>query len=198
MALPGVYSLAARNHVQCSRRCGSKRTPSSLHFAVIEIYTVGYEAFNSATFSDLLSRSGVEKVVDVRQMPISRKKGFAKNGLKSTLEAAGIDYTHVGAFGCPREIRNEYRETGDWAQYTVKFKAYIKTRHPELMELGELASQTKCALPCLEEDYNFCHRTYVAEELAEATNTPVTMRHLTGPIKNRTRIVSPRLMAASA
>ena len=51
-------------------------------FPVIQIFTVGYEAYTSATFAEMLARSGVEQVVDVRQLPISRKKGFAKNGLK--------------------------------------------------------------------------------------------------------------------
>lgn len=167
-------------------------------FPVIQIFTVGYEAYTSATFAEMLARSGVEQVVDVRQLPISRKKGFAKNGLKATLEAIGIDYSHVQAFGCPKEIRNEYRETGDWSRYSIKFKAYIKTRHEELILLGEKAAQVKCALLCLEEDYNFCHRTYVAEELAEATGTPVKVQHLTGPIKSRTRLVTPHQLAVPA
>lgn len=158
---------------------------------MIEIYTVGYEKFTAADFTALLSRSSVEHVVDVRELPISRKKGFAKNALRAALEEKGIGYSHAQYFGCPRPVRNAYRETNDWSAYTVSFKHYIKTRHKELEALGATASECRLALLCLEDDYNFCHRTYVAEELAVATGEEVTIRHLTGPMRNRTVVAAP-------
>ncbi|MDB6134916.1 MAG: hypothetical protein JWM59_3159 [Verrucomicrobiales bacterium] len=156
---------------------------------MIEIYTVGYEKFTAGDFTVRLSRSAVEHVVDVRELPISRKKGFAKNALRAALEENGIGYSHAQYFGCPRPVRNAYRETNDWSAYTVSFKHYIKTRHKELEALGAAALECRLALLCLEDDYNFCHRTYVAEEMAAAMGEEVTIRHLTGPMKNRTAVV---------
>ena len=46
---------------------------------VIELMTVGYEGMAPSAFFELLRRCKVETLVDVRELPISRKAGFAKS-----------------------------------------------------------------------------------------------------------------------
>ena len=40
------------------------------------IYTLGYEGLDSHSFTATLLTEGIQTVVDVREVPISRKPGF--------------------------------------------------------------------------------------------------------------------------
>jgi uncharacterized protein (DUF488 family) len=82
------------------------------------LYTFGYEGLSVAAFLAQLKKAGVKTVLDVRQLPLSRKPGFSKRSLAETLHEAGIVYAHLPAFGCPREIRDRYKLDGDWSAYT--------------------------------------------------------------------------------
>jgi uncharacterized protein (DUF488 family) len=152
---------------------------------VIELMTIGYEGMSPAAFFELLGRCKVETLVDVRELPISRKAGFAKSALSAGLAAHGIKYVHMPALGCPRDIRHEYREDSDWARYTRRFKAHLETQLQALKQLSELMGQERCCLLCFEEDYNFCHRSFVAERVAPLADTAVRIFHLTGPVEGR-------------
>ena len=53
---------------------------------VIMIFTIGYEGIDLTRFMSLLSHHDIETVVDVREMPLSRKRGFqnrVENGAPS-------------------------------------------------------------------------------------------------------------------
>ena len=162
--------------------------------SVTELMTIGYEGLPLTEFFDLLRRCQVSMVVDVRELPISRRAGFAKAALSASLEGHGIRYTHISALGCPRDIRHTYRDDGDWAQYTRRFKAYLETQLPALEELAGLMTQEKCCLLCFEEDYNFCHRSFVAERVPSFIKGPFRVFHLTGPVEGR--VVRHELAAA--
>lgn len=129
--------------------------------------TIGYEGLDLATFTGLLARHGVETVVDIRELPLSRKKGFSKQALKHELQLAGIGYTHVPALGCPKPIREGYRQDRDWGRYTERFMAHLGKQQGAVASVTELAKVTSCALLCFEADYNFCHRSMVAEAVHE-------------------------------
>jgi len=161
---------------------------------VNELMTVGYEGLTPAEFFDLLQRCKVSMIVDVRELPISRRAGFAKAALAAGLERHGIKYIHMAALGCPRNVRHAYRDGGDWAQYTRRFKAYLETQSPALEELSGLIAREKCCLLCFEEDYNFCHRSFVAERVASFMDAALRVFHLTGPVEGR--VVRHELAAA--
>jgi uncharacterized protein (DUF488 family) len=150
-----------------------------------ELFTIGYEGLDPKRFFALLSRCGVEMLVDVRDLPVSRKKGFSKATLSGLCEQNEIEYRHIPALGCPRDIRHGYREDGDWANYTVHFKAYLAQQSEAVAEVAKLAGKRRICLLCFEEDFNFCHRTYVAEATAPLVGGDVKISHLTGPIKGR-------------
>ena len=50
--------------------------------------------------------AGVERVIDVRALPLSRRPGFSKTPLRGALEEAGIEYVHLKALGTPAEGRS--------------------------------------------------------------------------------------------
>jgi uncharacterized protein (DUF488 family) len=161
---------------------------------MIELMTIGYEGLSPQEFFAILNRCGVETLIDVRELPLSRKKGFSKNALSEEALRQGVGYLHVAALGCPKPIRHDYRENGDWAKYTDRFLKYLGTQEVVLSELAETIQRSRCCLLCFEEDYNFCHRKYVAEAAAGIV-TSLRISHLTGPIQGRV-LERPALMAA--
>jgi uncharacterized protein (DUF488 family) len=66
------------------------------------LFTLGYEGLTIEVFIARLQAAQVKTVVDVRELPLSRKKGFSKSAFCSVLSTHGIAYLHVPALGCPK------------------------------------------------------------------------------------------------
>ena len=126
------------------------------------VFTIGYEGLDIDTFMSLLAEHGIETVVDVRELPLSRKPGFSKRALSNTLNLAGLEYVHMAGLGCPKPVRDRYREDGNWKRYTEGFLKYLKTQKAAIANLSDLVNSSNCALLCFEADFNFCHRSMVA------------------------------------
>ena len=136
--------------------------PSSFPVNHPALFTFGYEGLSIDGFIARLKEAKVEMIVDVRELPLSRKKGFSKTAFREALCAAGIGYQHVPALGCPKSIRDQYRLNGDWRTYTQGFLAHLDTKKTEIRALAVAARASQACLVCYEADHNFCHRTYVA------------------------------------
>ena len=78
----------------------------------MHIFTIGYEATTMAEFLAALNEAGVERVIDVRALPLSRRPGFSKSPLRAALAEAGIDYVHLKALGTPADGRSAARAAG--------------------------------------------------------------------------------------
>lgn len=72
-------------------------------------------------FITCLQTAQVKTVVDVRELPLSRKKGVSKTAFCAALATHGIAYLHAPALGCPKPIRNQYKADGNWQTYTSDF-----------------------------------------------------------------------------
>lgn len=133
-------------------------------------WTTGYEQTTPDMFISLLSRTGVEVIVDVRKTPLSRKKGFSKNQLRGVLAGSGIDYVHVAALGAPKEIRDRLHNGGTWREYVKEYEKVLETQRPEVMNLVNLVSSRRACLLCFERDATACHRSLVAREMTRLGN----------------------------
>ena len=129
------------------------------------IYTIGYEGIDIDDFLYLLQKNNIETVVDIRELPLSRKPGFSKNILSNHLNLSGLEYIHMPQLGCPKPIRNQYRLDNNWKLYKQGFTKYLETKGDVLSELTELANTSNCVLLCFEADFNLCHRSLVANEI---------------------------------
>lgn len=127
------------------------------------VFTIGYEGLDIESFLSVLSKHGIDTVVDIRELPLSRKPGFSKTALANVLNLSGLEYVHMVELGCPRPVRDGYRADGDWKRYTKGFLNHLKTQKKAIAELAELAESSTCALLCYEADFNFCHRSMVAD-----------------------------------
>ena len=87
------------------------------------LFTLGYEGLAIDAFIERLIAAHVKTVVDVRELPLSRKKGFSKKSFCEALAAQGIAYQHAPALGCPKPVRNQYKLDSNWQTYTRDFLA---------------------------------------------------------------------------
>ncbi len=134
------------------------------------LFTAGYSGHDPDSFLAKLRQHGVEVVVDVRQNPVSRKKGFSKSKLAAFLTANDVEYVHEGELGVPVALRNQLK-AGDQrlAGYFAGFRECLADRGVALDRLYELATRKRCCLICLERLAQECHRSVVAEAV-EARN----------------------------
>lgn len=142
------------------------------------VFTIGYEGLDIDDFMSRLSEYGIETVVDIRELPLSRKPGFSKKALADVLNLSGLEYVHMVELGCPRPVRDSYRADGDWKRYTTGFLKYLNTQKDAIAELAELVQSSTCALLCYEADFNFCHRSMVADAVNK--NCGAEIEHIHG------------------
>lgn len=135
----------------------------------MRLYTIGYEGATLAEFIETLQRHRVKLVADLRKNPVSRKKGFSKRLLGEGLKAHEIEYLHLPGLGTPTEWRKQAK--AGLITREKMFRDYEKKvlpKRPEELELlRKRMRQRGLALLCYEADASDCHRSYVAQKLAQ-------------------------------
>ena len=151
------------------------------------LVTIGYQGLTADALVRALKAAGVTRLLDVRELPLSRRKGFSKRALAARLASSGIDYQHVRALGTPRGIRHRLRAHGDWRGFFSEYREYLATQRAVLDGLaGTLTGTT--ALLCYERSPTECHRSVVAEALARRLRTfPVHLGLPRTPAASRPR-----------
>lgn len=133
----------------------------------MRIFTIGYEGTTIPDFVAALKGAGIERVIDVRALPLSRRPGFSKSPLRAALGEAGIDYVHLKALGTPAEGRAAAR-SGRHADLERIYAGQLEL--PEAMmqsaQMLELAREKPSALLCMERDPAHCHRTLLLSSVA--------------------------------
>jgi len=130
------------------------------------LYLIGYEKAGLAEFLATLAAAGVKTLVDVRDLPLSRRAGFSKRQLQAAVEAGGMRYVHLRALGTPPEGR-EANKRRQWERFWKIVDDKLATAEAEhaLRELAAIAAQAPTCLVCYEGDWRVCHRSRVGEIL---------------------------------
>lgn len=142
------------------------------------LFTVGYERRSVSGLIDTLKQQGVETLIDVRQYPNSRRKGFSKSALTQVLTDAGIDYESISALGSPPALRKEYRSTGDVDWFFEHFEIHLDEQKEFLQHLLEKVQTETCCLLCYERDPDLCHRKSVANRIKALDDNGLRICHL--------------------
>jgi uncharacterized protein (DUF488 family) len=133
----------------------------------MRIFTIGYEGTTVPEFIAALKLAKIERVIDVRALPLSRRPGFSKTPLRAALEEAGIEYVHLKALGTPAEGRSAAR-AGRHADMERIYAGQLEL--PEAMaqsaKMLELAAEKPSALLCMEREPAHCHRTSLLNAVA--------------------------------
>lgn len=141
------------------------------------LFTIGYERFGPETWLRLLESKGVEVVVDVRDLPLSRRPGFSKTALAQRLAHAGVDYVHVRQLGNPKPLRDRLKRGMDFDTFAGTFRSLLGQQTDALCRVFDLMAAKNVCLLCYEEDPAACHRSLVAEHLAAGYQGPVRVVH---------------------
>jgi len=134
----------------------------------MKIFTIGYEGTTMQAFLATLHEAGVEQVIDVRALPLSRRPGFSKNILAATLKDSGIGYVHLKALGTPKPGRDAAKK-GDWRTMERVYggQLHLPEAQAQAAQLRDLATEKPSALLCFERDPKHCHRTMLLREEGE-------------------------------
>jgi uncharacterized protein (DUF488 family) len=132
-----------------------------------QLLTIGYAGYDPDSFVAKLRENSVETIVDIRQNPVSRKRGFSKTKLEKWLGEHGIAYVHVRELGVPSELRNRLRgRECDLDEYFAEFARYLTTQDHTLTVLHDRAVSERCCLLCVESRPEDCHRSIVGQTLS--------------------------------
>lgn len=138
------------------------------------VCTIGYEGASLEEFLAALRRAGVEVLVDVREVPLSRKRGFSKTALQLAIRQAGLEYLHLRALGDPKPGRDAAR-AGNLGLFRRIFSAQLATEaaRQELEVAAKLVKHRRACLMCFEENHEHCHRSIVATRIKDMTGAEV-------------------------
>jgi uncharacterized protein (DUF488 family) len=134
------------------------------------IFTIGHSTRAIDDFVELLQMHGVEEVVDIRTMPMSRHNPqFNGDALKQSLKKNGIRYKHLKKLGGLRHSRKDSVNLG-WRNVSFRgYADYMST--PEFAEglesLTKIARSRETAIMCAEAVPWRCHRSLVADALVK-------------------------------
>lgn len=124
------------------------------------VISIGYERRNIEEFVDLLEEYGVQTLLDIRELPLSRKKGFSKRALAARLEQSGIQYSHLKIAG------NPYRKQKDEIELCLRLYRNHLDDHPQVLNaVAEEFADAPTAILCYEREHCECHRSVLLDEL---------------------------------
>lgn len=133
----------------------------------MRIFTIGYEGATVPEFIAALKQARIERVIDVRALPLSRRPGFSKSGLRASLEEQGIEYIHLKALGTPAAGRAAAR-AGRHSELERIYSGQLEL--PEAIaqsaQMLELARERPTALLCMEREPAHCHRALLLDAVA--------------------------------
>lgn len=132
----------------------------------LPLWTIGHSTRSFEAFAALLQRERIERLVDVRRFPASRRHPqFESSALAASLAAIGIDYEHVLALG---GRRRPSPESPNIAWRNESFRGYADYMMTEpfrsaLDHVLESARHQRTTVMCSEAVPWRCHRTMIAD-----------------------------------
>jgi uncharacterized protein (DUF488 family) len=156
------------------------------------IATVGVYGFDRAAFLTALAEADVRLLLDVRQRRGVRGRQYAwanSKRLQVALNDAGIGYRHLPQLAPTTELRElQYEEDarqGVGKRSRAELASEYRERYTgEILDTADLdavvallPAEGAAALLCVERESEACHRSIIAERLAEEYGVAVT--HLT-------------------
>lgn len=143
------------------------------------LYTMGYEGLDGRRFLANLSHHGVDVVVDVRKLPLSRKKGFSKTALKEMLNSGNIEYVNFQGLGAPKEIRDELFQSGNYNRFFKKYLNCIADKNDLIEDIHSLIDSGKnVLLLCFERNPEQCHRKVLADQIKKLDGNGLEIKHI--------------------
>ena len=142
------------------------------------LYTIGYEVRGIEEFVDRLKEFGVTRLIDVREIPLSRKKGFSKTALGQRLKDESIEYVHYKALGSPSEMRHKLRADWDYDYFFKAYSEYLSQNQDAIVEVHRYVTDGVNCIMCFERFPEKCHRSAVAKKVKEYDGNGLKIKHI--------------------
>jgi uncharacterized protein (DUF488 family) len=134
----------------------------------LTVLTVGHSTRTIEEFLSILKAHGVQRLVDVRSIPKSRRvPQFNSDALAASLREQGIDYVHLKSLGGRRQAKKGSANTG-WRNSS--FRGYADYMATDEFRIGlerllQIASEKRTAIMCAEAVPWRCHRSLIGDAL---------------------------------
>lgn len=134
------------------------------------VFTAGYEGESVDAFLNKLVSAGIRCLIDVRKNPIARRYGFHRSTLTRLTGNLDIEYVHVPDLGIPSALRQNLDTMADRESL---FDNYERTTLADndiaLAQVADLVRAKPSVLVCMEAEAVCCHRSRVAQHIADRT-----------------------------
>lgn len=141
----------------------------------VTVLTIGYEKRDVVDLASTLRAIGVEYLADIRDKPVSRKPGFGASGLLELCREIDVEYGPWSSLGSTEAQRDRLHETGDLGRFRRIFRSYAeKHLNNEIEKLAKICRKKVTVLLCYERAHEECHRSIIADLLAEKTGAGIT------------------------
>jgi uncharacterized protein (DUF488 family) len=141
------------------------------------VFTIGHSNHSAQKFAGLLTRYGIEILVDTRTRPYSRHAPqFNRSSIEKILSGAGIGYLFLGRELGGRPEGEEFYDGNGRVDY-----ALIGCSRPFLDGISRLEDEIRSrtvVLLCSEENPVRCHRRLLVGRTLEERG--ITLRHIRG------------------
>lgn len=142
------------------------------------LLTIGYQGRQIEEFLACIKRLGVTRLIDVREIPHSRKKGYSKRALEEGLRQMDVDYVHMPVLGSPADARKRLKINRDYGIFFEAYKKYLKQHGDAIRQLHSYICEGVNCLMCYEQAAEECHRSVVAEKVKEHNGNGLKIRHI--------------------
>ena len=137
------------------------------------IFTAGYEGKTADGFFNLLVKNGIQRILDVRRNPISRKYGFARSSMSAIGAKLDIGYSHCPELGIPKIQREKLDTPEDYQKLFNRYEQNLPRLQEHVDSIIRLIQEKASVLVCMESDPDFCHRSRLAREIRRQTNMDI-------------------------
>lgn len=142
-------------------------------------FTIGYEGTSFEDWINTITAKDIKLIIDVREKPLSRKKGFSKNILASLLRSYNIDYIHIGCLGSPSSLRDYLYETHNYGEFHKRYLSHLIKEQDAIKQLLGIANNKQNAcLMCYEKNPAFCHRSTITDYISTNYPNNVKVEHI--------------------
>jgi uncharacterized protein (DUF488 family) len=142
------------------------------------LLTIGYEGLNINEFIVRLKAFNITRLIDVREVPYSRKKGFSKLTLKDKLLKEKIEYIHLKSLGSPSTIRQRLKIDRDYIYFFNAYSKYLSRNMIAIEQLYNYLSDGINCIMCVERLSENCHRSVIAKKVQQYNGNGLIIKNI--------------------
>ena len=143
-----------------------------------KLFTVGYQGTEIDSFIAQLRNHAINCLLDVREVPLSRKRGFSKTALAEHLEHNNITYVHFRHLGSPKPVREKLKVDNDYEGFFARMEEHLSDKQDAIKGAYAYLANNTCCLMCFERVADTCHRKIVADKIKEWDGNGLKIKHI--------------------